>query len=187
MADSVRIYYRITDSLGTRPWEDAPMTLVGGETWVGAISGITDTCQVEYYLFAKDESGRRETYPLIGAPDPFIFTVGRNLNPDVPTDTIPSDTIPTDTTTIDTNDLVMNIQLSALHILPNPAQSQFMVSTPTATSMTVFNAFGQIIYRENIFAEERTVNCSSWPAGLYIVRIELPNGQYVNKKLTISR
>lgn len=187
VADSVRIYYRITDSLGTRPWQDTPMTLVSGETWAGAISGITDTCQVEYYLFAKDESGRRETYPLIGEPDPFIFTVGHNLNPDVPTDTIPSDTIPTDTTSIDTNDLVMNIQLSAIHILPNPAQSQFVVTTPTATSMTVFNAFGQIIYRENTIAEERTVNCSNWPAGLYIVRVELPKGQYVNKKLTISR
>ena len=188
VADSVRIFYRITDTLGTTSaWNDTPMTLVSGETWAGTISGITDTCQVEYYLLAKDESGRRETYPLIGEPDPFIFTVGRNLNPDIPTDTIPSDTIPTDTTIVDTNNLILNFTMADLHLMPNPASTQFTVSAPHFTSLTVFNTYGQLIYKETESRETCTVNCTEWPAGMYILKVELSNGQILSRKLTITR
>ena len=51
------------------------MTHETGKTWTGNITGVEGGDEVSYYLFSKDESGRRAFNPYIGQPDPYEFTV----------------------------------------------------------------------------------------------------------------
>lgn len=177
ITDSVRIYYRTIRNDDTTAWTSTAMTLAGGEQWTGEISGITDTCEVQYYLFAKDQSGRREFYPYIGEPDPFIFTVSPNTNSGDTTD------VPGEDTTINS---ISFCEQNVL-IAPNPANTQFRISTPNAQKVTIFNTLGQVIFSRQLDCEETTIECSSWPAGTYFVHLTNREGQTLRKKITIIR
>ena len=71
-SDSAIIYYRINGA----EWEMANMVNSGGQIWSGIIPGASPGSEIEYYLYVADESGRRETHPFIGEPDPHTFFVG---------------------------------------------------------------------------------------------------------------
>lgn len=71
ISDSVIIYYSINGS----DYLASTMTHETGKTWTGNITGVDGGDQVSYYLFAKDESGRRAFNPYIGQPDPYQFTI----------------------------------------------------------------------------------------------------------------
>jgi len=68
--DSVIIYLRINGGVFT----GFNMEYDGENTWDVAITGLPSG-EYEYYIFAADESGRRECHPYIGAPDPHKFTL----------------------------------------------------------------------------------------------------------------
>ncbi|MDL2243098.1 agmatine deiminase family protein, partial [Bacteroidales bacterium OttesenSCG-928-K03] len=68
--DSVLIYLR-TDGGEYEPYH---MTYTENNTWEVEIDDLSDGL-IEYYVFAADESGRRECHPYIGAPDPHKFTL----------------------------------------------------------------------------------------------------------------
>ena len=69
-SDSVFIYLRIDGG----EYEAYNMEYVGDNTWETTVCGLTNGL-IEYYVFAADESGRRECHPYIGAPDPHKFTL----------------------------------------------------------------------------------------------------------------
>jgi hypothetical protein len=50
------------------------MTNTGGNSWEKTVYGLP-AGQVKYYIFAADNSGRRENHPYIGQPDPHKFTL----------------------------------------------------------------------------------------------------------------
>nr|NQU90624.1 agmatine deiminase family protein [Bacteroidota bacterium] len=77
--DSVIIYYRVNGAA----WQMDNMTNSSGQLWAGTIPGAAAGSEIEYYLFAADESGRRETHPLIGEPDPHTFFVGMQAFPNI--------------------------------------------------------------------------------------------------------
>jgi len=66
--DSVIAYVRVDGGTYT----GYNMTNTAGHTWETTVSGLPNGL-IEYYLFTKDESGRRECHPYIGAPDPHKF------------------------------------------------------------------------------------------------------------------
>ena len=74
-ADSVFIIYAV--NFGA--WDTILMTNTGGNTYSGNIPGQSYGSQVEYYLYAADQSGRNETHPLIGQPDAHVFVTGRTV------------------------------------------------------------------------------------------------------------
>lgn len=71
LSDSVLIYYSINGG----EYLVSSMTHQQGNTWTGTITGVDGGDQVDYYLFAKDGSGRRAFHPFIGQPDPHEFAV----------------------------------------------------------------------------------------------------------------
>ena len=77
--DSVFIIYRINGG----SFDTVLMTNTVGKNYSGEIPGQPYGSEVAYYLFAADQSGRGETHPLIGAPDPHIFYVGEPSYPDI--------------------------------------------------------------------------------------------------------
>ncbi len=189
VTDSVRIYYRIINENDTTAWTSTAMQPSVGEHWAGTISGITDTCEVQYYLFAKDQSGRREFYPYIGRPDPFIFTVGVNPNPNVDPGTDTTVVDPGDTTDIGGDStMIHNFFEQNILLAPNPAHTQFTLTAPQAQTITIYNAYGQVIYRMQPNGTETTViDCSRWSAGTYFVHIVGEKGEMAKKKLLIAR
>lgn len=172
--DSVLIYYRII-SEDTTTWNAATMTCTGGERWDGNITGITDSCEVQYYLFAKDQSDRREFYPFIGQADPFTFTVAPNPNPGGPED--PED--PEDTTD------VHHYALNAYVVAPNPAHDQVVISAPDGSQVSIYNTSGQLIMKQTFNEEKVTIDCSAWQKGTYFARIETLSGHIIQKKIII--
>lgn len=72
--ESLLLHYRLDEG----PWQQSALTLVSGHTWVGQFSpGSAQT--VHYYFAAADESGRAETWPLIGEPGARSFQVDTDL------------------------------------------------------------------------------------------------------------
>jgi agmatine/peptidylarginine deiminase len=71
-SDSALIYFRVNGAA----WEMANMSNTNGQLWTGEIPGASQGSEIEYYLYVADESGRHETHPLIGEPDPHKFFVG---------------------------------------------------------------------------------------------------------------
>ncbi|MDD4847355.1 MAG: agmatine deiminase family protein [Bacteroidales bacterium] len=74
IADSVLVYYRINDG----EWMSVPMAQQCGSAYHGVISNLPEGSKVDYYIFAKDQSGRREMHPYIGPYDPHTFTIKTN-------------------------------------------------------------------------------------------------------------
>lgn len=67
--DSVLIWYKVNNG----PYQVVPMINTTGDHFLGVIPKQPGGSTIRYYLFAADESGRRETCPLIGAGNPFQF------------------------------------------------------------------------------------------------------------------
>ena len=84
-ADSLLIYYQVDGG----SFFTAPLVHVEDYTYTGYIPGQPAGSEIGYYLHAADESGRSVDHPLIGSPDPHVFTVGDAL-PDV---TVTPDTL----------------------------------------------------------------------------------------------
>ncbi|MDR2083554.1 MAG: agmatine deiminase family protein [Bacteroidales bacterium] len=76
-SDSVIIYLRINGG----NYEKYNMSYTGDNIWEVTINDLPNGL-IEYYVFAADESGRKECHPYIGAPDPHDFTlVNGSINP----------------------------------------------------------------------------------------------------------
>ena len=71
-SDSVLVYYRINGA----EWTMIHMVNSSGQTWTATLPGADEGSQIDYYIYAADESGRHETHPFIGVPDPHTFFVG---------------------------------------------------------------------------------------------------------------
>jgi len=67
-SDSVIVYLRVDGG----EYEPYNMEFLQDNTWEAQIDGLPGGL-IEYYVFAADESGRRECHPYIGAPDPHKF------------------------------------------------------------------------------------------------------------------
>jgi len=71
--DSLLVFYRINDG----DWQSAPLAEMNVNEYGFDFTtlDLQNGDEVQYYLFAKDESGRREKHPYIGAADPHVFTI----------------------------------------------------------------------------------------------------------------
>lgn len=95
-ADSVFIIYAV--NFGA--WDTILMTNASGNTYSGNIPGQSYGSQVEYYLYAADQSGRNETHPFIGQPDAHVFVTGEPMYPNITANPASFDvTLPIDGTT----------------------------------------------------------------------------------------
>ncbi len=71
-SDSVLIWYRVNGG----NWQHSAMSNTNGQIWEGNIPGTEPGSEIDYYLYAADQSGKHATHPLIGAVDPHMFFVG---------------------------------------------------------------------------------------------------------------
>jgi len=69
--DSVFIIYNVNSGV----YDSILMTHQSGDTWTGTLNNIAAGDEIDYYLYASDESGRRVKHPYIGEPDPHEFNI----------------------------------------------------------------------------------------------------------------
>ena len=77
--DSVFIIF----SVNSGSYDTILMVNTSGKNYSGTIPGQPYGSEIAYYLFVADGSGRSETHPFIGSPDPHIFYVGEPSYPDI--------------------------------------------------------------------------------------------------------
>jgi agmatine/peptidylarginine deiminase len=72
VTDSLLVYWQ-TD--GSPVWTPVVMSSAGGDSFYADIPAQTAGTEVSYYVFAKDNSGRREHLPYVAPGDVFSFEV----------------------------------------------------------------------------------------------------------------
>jgi agmatine/peptidylarginine deiminase len=154
VTDSVLVYYRINHGA----WQHTSLTSVGGSSFEASVSGLQDLDTVDYYLFAKDLSGKRECQPYIGAADPHRFVVNAP-------------------TAIQNQSLEVSVLL-----YPNPAVDRFTLRGENLASVKVYNAMGQFV-AEYPLQRATLINCKDWSAGVYYLSVLMDNGTVVSKKV----
>lgn len=174
-SDSILIYYKINQE----NWQNRPMHAVGGKTWEGTISGITDSCGISYYIFAKDYSLRREKHPYIGEYDPHFFTVSAPYTPPI--------IIDDDYEEDDIYTQITDSQINNYKITPNPAHSFFHIYAANGESVSIYDASGKLISQNSFHSQKNmTVDCSQWADGIYFILIKTKNGKTITDKILIT-
>lgn len=69
LADSVLVFYSINNG----PYQNSVLSADGNDMYTGYIKGYSGNDTIDYYIFAKDESGRRLSQPYSGILDPHEF------------------------------------------------------------------------------------------------------------------
>ena len=155
VSDSLLVYYRIND--GT--WQTTTMQSAGGSTYEASFSNLQANDEVDYYIFAKDNSGRRERHPYIGPADPHHFTVQ----------------------SVGLEDYITS---NTIALYPNPCNRQFVISCPQTTrNVEIFDLTGKLFFNTSEQNTEIIINTSDWSSGIYMVRITDKNGKTYNKKV----
>ena len=132
---------------------------MGGTAYEAILSGLQAGDEVDYYLFAMDQSGRRECHPYIGAADPHHFKV----------------------LTVGVEDVATS---NTIAVYPNPCSRYFVVNCPkTVQSIEVFDIAGSLVYSARGCDDKTIINTSDWKSGVYLVRILDKAGNLCNRKV----
>ena len=145
-----------TDS--NRLWERTRLDLVSGDHFRGQLN-VQAGDEVDYYLFAKDQSGRRERHPYIGAADPHHFSVEP-----------------------------LGIQSSIdekVAAYPNPCTNWLVIqhAQGNLSTIRVTDIYGRIITEEVCNGDRTFLNTAHWTSGVYMVTITDQTERTCTKKI----
>lgn len=155
VSDSLLVYYRINDGI----WQTTTLQSAGGSTYEASFPNLHANDEVDYYIFAKDNSGRRERHPYIGPADPHHFTVQ----------------------SVGVEDFITS---NTIALYPNPCNRQFVISCPQSTrNVEIFDLTGKLIFNTSEQNTEIIINTSNWSSGIYMVQITDKNGKTYNQKV----
>lgn len=74
--------------------------------------------------------------------------------------------------------------LLALNLFPNPADHSFSIESEGMNHVSVYNTLGQLIFDAIADGHAMRVNVSDWNEGMYLVKVQSPNGQAI-RRITI--
>lgn len=164
VSDSLRIYFRINH--GT--WQNASLHHTTDNEYTFSFTSINYAWQngdtVEYYLSAKDESGRVEKHPYIGAADPHLFTITDEVG-------------------------VTERETKQMHIYPNPATEMVYAALDGETeiaNMVLYDLQGRVVETRcntSLQTGTATLNVKSLPAGIYLLRVIDADGNIYHHKI----
>ena len=155
VCDSLLVYYRINGG----QWQNTRLELVSGAEFEASLTGLQPNDEVDYYLFAQDQSGRRECHPYIGAADPHHFKV----------------------LTVGVEDVATS---NAIAVYPNPCSRYFVVDcSKTAQSIEVFDITGSLVYSTRNCDDKTIIPTTDWKSGVYLVKIVDKAGNVCNRKV----
>lgn len=156
VTDSLLVFYRINNG----NWLNTTLQPTGGANYQAQLSGFTAGNEVDYYIFAKDQSGRRECHPYIGAADPHHFSIN----------------------SVGITDHVMAEDVTTLY--PNPCEHVCFVQNTqnNIVNINVYDICGKLVFSENTNSDKISFNVSNWNSGIYTVTITDSEGNTTHKK-----
>jgi hypothetical protein len=79
---------------------------------------------------------------------------------------------------------ISEINQDIISIAPNPASSEISIKSEEMFSqINIYSTQGNIVYTEQLNANESTISINELNEGLYIVQIRLSNGKTINKRI----
>ncbi len=79
---------------------------------------------------------------------------------------------------------IANLEASlGISLFPNPAKNTVSITLNRSLlgDLSVFDNLGRVLYTQNQVNENNNINVSTWPKGIYYVRISVPEGSVVKK------
>ena len=164
VTDSLRVFFRINHG----DWHWYPLQNVSDDEYTFTFTAINYLYQpgdtVEYYLYAKDESGRVEKHPYIGAADPHLFTLTDEVG-------------------------VAEWEKHHVRVYPNPTDNLLFVELDGGAEIAnavVYDLQGRIVGANNYSSLQTgiaTVNVKNLPAGVYVLRMTDAKGNEYHQKI----
>ena len=71
-------------------------------------------------------------------------------------------------------------------IYPNPTSGDLHINAVAMRNVTVINAMGQVVYNQDVDADEMVLNMSQLESGVYMVKVETETGCSV-KRITVVK
>lgn len=154
--DSVLVFYRINDG----EWKCGDLVQQQDNIFSFDFSSLDlgGNDEIEYYIFAKDESGRTEKHPYIGAADPHRFVIeGAGIG---------------------------SLNNFSVSVFPNPAEDILVVKTEShITQARIYDLQGRLVVKnDNIQGNICKFNVGFMPSGFYLIRISDNKGRQVIRK-----
>lgn len=157
VTDSLLVCFRINNG----DWNAAFLNHVSGDDYSFDFTSINQPFlsgdSIQYYIYAKDATGRVAKHPFIGAADPHVFTIGG----------------------VGVNELAP----MQVRVFPNPAAEYVFVQGENLTDITVYDAFGRQIDRVSAHEDMTKIACGDWAAGVYYLRIQDMQGRVSSQKV----
>ncbi|MCQ2284119.1 MAG: agmatine deiminase family protein [Bacteroidales bacterium] len=157
VSDSTLVFYRINNG----NWQSIPLQYVSNATYQTVLPTLQANDEVDYYILAKDESGRRSMHPLIGPADPHHFTVHSVGITNRPTSE------------------------KEIVVYPNPCDNQCIIQDAhfDIRTIQVYDIFGKLIYQNAFHQDKINLNVSQWTPGVYNMVVTDANGDTYHRKI----
>lgn len=76
---------------------------------------------------------------------------------------------------------------SSINIYPNPANESITIEGERLSNIQLINYIGQMVYQQEVTGNNTfTIACSSYPSGIYFVRVQTANNEQIVKKLIVK-
>ena len=164
VADSLLVRFRVNHG----DWWHGPLQHVSDDDYSFTFTSVNYLWQpgdtVEYYLYAKDESGRVEKHPYIGAADPHLFTISGEVG-------------------------VTERETKQMRIYPNPATETVYAALDGETeiaNMVLYDLQGRVVetcHGASLQSGTATLNVKSLPSGIYLLRVTDTDGNIYHHKI----
>ncbi len=180
--DSLFVLYQVNQNIISKDdaaFDTIPLFHTDGHMFAGAIPVSEEDTLITYYIYAADASGRRETWPLIGAPGARSFVIDHSGELNVPL--------------ADANEFQMQAY-------PNPFNNrvsiEFEMKEPSGASLDVFDLHGRLVASlfdghkdagtHRVYWNGRATGGSGLPEGIYLARL-IANGKAQSIRIMLSK
>ena len=164
VTDSLLACFRVNHG----DWWHGHLQHVSGDNYSFTFTSVNYLWQpgdtVEYYLYAKDASGRVEKHPYIGAADPHVFTLTGEVG-------------------------VTDREPLQMRVYPNPATETVFVTLDGGAEINniiLYDLQGRIVGANNdspLQTGSANLNVKSLPAGIYLLRVTDADGNFYHHKI----
>ncbi len=160
VTDSLLVYYKINNG----NWQHQLLQYASDNEYQFDFegAGLQSGDSVQYYIYAKDASGRCEKHPYIGAADPHVFVIGgvgiEDYEP-------------------------LNVR-----IYPNPATDFVLIQGENLADVTVYDMMGRQIDQISLSGNDvEKISCRNWNNGVYFLHVRDNENRVNVQKVVIHR
>ena len=153
--DSLLVYYSIDGG----EYQTANMKpTVNADEYVAYIKGYKKNSKVNYYVFAADESGRKQQQPVFGSKDPHSFKIAGE-------------------------EKIEENNFKNINVYPNPVKDMLYVETETEIKeIIIYDVYGRHqVTKTSSHQGDLSIDVSNLNSGVYFVKIKTDSGDVVRR------